>query len=156
MIAVGQAAAAVGHPHGDRQRQQHVEHQDGCHHRQRGRQPGGEEVAHRLVGGPALAPVEADDLLDEDPQLHPHGFVQAQLLADGFDLFLAGVQAAQHLGRVAAEVLEEEEHQQHHAGQRGDHLPQAPDEVCRHGFGSGLVRPASCKDGAGAVEDGRV
>jgi hypothetical protein len=121
----------VGHPHGDGQRQQHVEHQDGHHHRQRGRQPRGKEVAHRFVGGPALAPVEGDDLLDEDPQLHPHGLVQAELLADGVDLLLGGVQAAQHLGRVAAEVLEEEEHQQHHAEQRGDHLPQAPERGIR-------------------------
>ena len=52
--------------------------------------------------------------------------------ADGGDLLGAGIQATQHLGRVAAEIFEQEEHQQHHAGQRGDHLPEAAYQVSGH------------------------
>ena len=61
--------------------------------------------------------------------------VQPELLADRVDLLGAGVQAAQNFRRVAAEGLEEEEHQQHHAEQRGHHLPEASNQVGRHGRG---------------------
>ena len=59
--------------------------------------------------------------------------VESELRADRGHLLLRGVQAAQDHRRVGAEVLEEEEHQHHHADQRGHHLPQAPDEIGPHG-----------------------
>ena len=105
--------------------QQRVEQQDGHHHRERGRQPRREQVGHRLVGGPAAPPVEGQHLLGVDAQLHPPGFVQAELLADLVDALGGGGLARQDLGRVAAEELEQEEHQQQHADQpRGAHGPQ--------------------------------
>ena len=39
-------------------------------------------MGHRLIGRPTLAPVESDDLLDEDPQLFEHRFVQPILHGD--------------------------------------------------------------------------
>jgi hypothetical protein len=57
------------------------------------------------------------------------------------DLLRRGVQPAQDLGRVATEVLEQEEHQQHHAEQGGHHLPQAPDQIGRMVSGF-LSRPS--------------
>jgi hypothetical protein len=78
-----------------------------------------------FAGGPAVAPLEAEDRLEEDAELHVPGLVQAQLGADCLDLVRRREQAAQDFSRVAAEELEEEEHQQDDARQRGDHLPES-------------------------------
>ena len=130
--AVGQAAAHIGHAHRHRNREQHLHQQDRQHDRQGGRQTAGEQMRHRLVGGPALAPVEGHDLPDEDPELLPYRLVQAELLADRIDLLGRSVQAAEDFSRVAAKVLEEKEHQQHDTEQGRNHLPQASYQVCRH------------------------
>ena len=63
--AVGQRAAHVGHAQRDRDRDQRVQDQDRQRHRERGGQPRGHQVRDGLVGGPAAAPVEGDDALDE-------------------------------------------------------------------------------------------
>jgi len=65
-------------------------------------------------------------------QLRPQSKLTPELLADRVDLLGRGRQPAEDLGRIAAEGLEEEEHQQHDAGERRDHLPQASDQVGGH------------------------
>ena len=130
---VGERAAHIGHPDRDRDREQGVEDQDRDHHRQRRRHARGEQRRHRFIGGPALAPIESGDLLQEDPELVVPGLVQAELLPDRRDLLLRGVQAAKDDRRIAAEELEQHEDQHHHADQRGHHLPEAPDEISQHG-----------------------
>src|SRR6185369_900239 len=130
--AVGERAAHVGDAERERDREQRVEDEDRDHHRQRRRQARREQVRDRLVGRPTAAPVEGDDLLEEDAELHPDRLVQAELLADRLDLRLGRVEAAEDLGRVAAETLEEEEHEKDDAEQRRHHLPEASDQVGGH------------------------
>ena len=130
--AVGERAAHVGDAERERDREQGVEEQDRHHHRQRRRQPRREQVRDRLVGRPAAAPVEGDDLLEEDPELGPERLVQAELLADRVDLRLRRVEAGEDLRRIAAEALEEEEDEQDDAEQRRHHLPEASYQVGGH------------------------
>ena len=73
-----------------------------------------------------LAPKSAvRDLLEEDPELHPVRLVDAEAAADVLDLLGARDLAGEEIRRVAAHPVEEEEHEQHHAEQRGNELPQA-------------------------------
>jgi hypothetical protein len=59
----------------------------------------GMRVANRLLTASLvaqlLAPVEGDDLLEEDAELHVGRLVQPELLADGGDLLGRGVLAGQ-------------------------------------------------------------
>ena len=130
--AVGERAAHVGDAKRERDRQHRVEDEDRHHHGQRRRQPRREQVRDRLVGRPAAAPVEGDDLLEEDPELGPERLVQAELRADRVDLRLRRVEAGEDLRGVAAEALEEEEDKQDDAEQRRQHLPDASNQVGGH------------------------
>ena len=80
-------------------------------------------MRHLLARDPALAPVEGQDLAQEDAELHIPRLVEAELAPDGVDLLLARDLPGEDLRRVAAEQLEEEENQEDHAGERGHHLP---------------------------------
>ena len=91
------------------------------------------------------------DLVDEDPELLDDRPVQAELLADLRDLLGRGVQAGEDLGRIAAEALEQREHQQHDAGQRRHHLPEAAQQVGAHQRRSPSTNTAS-SPGANATQ----
>ena len=52
-----------------------------------------------------------------------HGLVHAELLADRVDLLRGRDLPAEDLGGVAAEPVEQEEHEQDDPEQRRDHLP---------------------------------
>src|SRR5438552_1162678 len=80
-----------------------------------------EDIGDLLAGHPALAEVEGCDLAQEDAELHVPRPVEAELAADGVDLLGARHLAGEDLRRIAAEELEEEEHQQDDTRQRGHH-----------------------------------
>ena len=89
-------------------------------------------MRHRFVGAPARAEVGGDHLLDEDPQLHIPRLVDAELLADVGDLLGARDLAREHVCGIAADPVEQDEHQHDHPEHRRDHLPEPPDDVCVH------------------------
>src|SRR3989442_12720088 len=74
------------------------------------------------------------------------GLVDAELAADVLDLRRVRDLARQQVGRVAADEVEQEKHQQHHAEQRRDKLPQAPYYVREQGFSPRI--PARDRDTA--------
>ena len=124
---VGQAAAHIGHRNTRQSAQQHFDHQDGRHHRQGSGQPRLEYFGDRLVGRPTVAPIECADFDHELPHLLPQRQVQAQLLADGVDLFLRGIHACQYFRRITPKVMEKKEYQQHDTQQSRNHLQDASD-----------------------------
>ena len=129
---VGERAADVGDGQREADRDQRLQHQQRHQHGQRRPQPGGEDLRDALVGAPRCAEVGGEDLLDEDPQLHPVGLVDAQLPADVVDLLLARDLAGEHVGGVAPDPVEQQEDEQDDARHRRDHLPQPTEHVRDH------------------------
>ncbi len=66
-------------------------------------------------------------------QLLPDRLVEAELAADAVDLRRVRDLAGELLGRIAADRVEQEEHQQDDAEQRRDDLPDAANEIGEHG-----------------------
>jgi len=89
-------------------------------------------VRNRFVGAPARTEVAGKHLLDENPELHEPGLIHAELPAYVFDLLGAGNLAREDVCRIAADPVEKNEHQQNHAKERRDHLPEPPDDIGCH------------------------
>ena len=122
--AVGQRAAHVRDGERQADRDDRLEDEQRHQHRQRRPEPRREDVRHRLVGAPRRAEVGGQDLLDEDPELDVVRLVDAELAPDVVDLLGIGDLAGEHVRRVAAEQVEQDEHQQHDAEHRREHLPE--------------------------------
>jgi hypothetical protein len=58
--------------------------------------------------------------------------VDAELAADVGDRLEARHFSGQHIGRIAADPVEQHEHQQHDPEHRGQHLPQAAQQEWKH------------------------
>jgi hypothetical protein len=80
----------------------------------------------------ALPKSKSQDLLHEDPQLDIPGLVQPELGADVGDGARIGHLARQQVGRVAADPVEQHEHQHDDAGHGRQHLPQAAQDISKH------------------------
>jgi len=82
--------------------------------------------------------IGGDDLLHEDAELNVIRLIDADLTADVVDLLLAGNLAGEHIRRVAADCVEQDEHEQHDAEHRRNHLPKASNDVGVHRCHAGL------------------
>src|SRR5206468_4834008 len=81
---------------------------------------------------PARTEIRRQHLLDEDPQLNVVGLVDAELATDVLDLLRARYLAGEDVGRIAADPVEQQEHEQDDPEDGGDHLPQPAEDVCVH------------------------
>ena len=113
-------------------RDDRLEHEQRHEHRQRRPEARRQDVRHRLVRAPRRAEVGGQDLLEENPELDVIRLVDAQLAADVVDLLGIGDLAGEHVRRVAAEQVEQDEHQQHHADHRREHLPEPAEHISPH------------------------
>ena len=129
---VGQRAAHVGDGEREADGDQRLEDQQRHQHRQRRAEARGEDVRDLLVGAPRRAEIAGQHLLDEDPELDPERLVDAELAPDVVDLLLVRDLAGEHVRGVAADPVEQDEHEQDDPEHRRDHLPQASDDVCGH------------------------
>ena len=142
--AVGQRAAPVSDQQCETHCQQRAHDQHRQQHRQRRHQPRGEYRGDFFVGGPTHAEIAGDDLRDKYPQLHIVRLINANLPAYIGDLLRIGNLARQQVRGVAADPVKQDEHQQHHAQQRGDELQQTADDKSRHGRTSISMYKNSC------------
>ncbi len=130
--AVGQRAAHVGDGERQADRDDRLDDEQRDQHGERRAEPRRQDVRDRLVRAPRRAEVRGEDLLDEDAELHVVRLVDAELAADVVDLLLVADLAREHVRRVAADPVEQDEHEQHDAEQRRNHLPQSSDDVRGH------------------------
>ena len=129
---VGQRPAHIRDGKCQRDGDQRIEHQQRHDHRQRRTQSRRENIGDTLVRAPARAEIRGDDLLDENPELDVVRLIDADLPADVVDLFLARDLPGEHVRRIAADGVEQNEHEQHDAEHRRDHLPDSSNDVGGH------------------------
>ena len=129
---VGQGAAHVGDGERQADGEQRFEDQQRQQHRQRRAEARGQDARDLLVGAPRRAVVAGQHLLHEYPELDPDRLVDAELAPDVVDLLLVRDLSREHVRGVAADPVEQDEHQQDDPGHRRDHLPQASNDVCGH------------------------
>ena len=96
------------------------------------------ELEHRRAVVERLAEVAAEQARHEEPVLHPERLIQAELLADGVDVGLAGSGLHQQRGRVAGDADEQEDGQRQQQ-QREQRVAEPPSDV------TALMTPSRCR-----------